>query len=134
MNTDIESLLQSAREARNFGRRDDALATYGYAADMARTLGEERLLAHALRHLSDLYRHTGDPNAAEATGREAITFYRRHARTRPLDLANALRVRALALQDLNRGDEATPLWREARNLYTEADIVAGIEECDGNLA
>ncbi|WP_448098223.1 hypothetical protein [Luteibacter yeojuensis] len=48
----------------------------------------------------------------------------------PLDLANALRVNALALQVAGEVAAAQPVWTEARRFYDGLDIRAGVEECD----
>lgn len=51
---------------------------------------------------------------------------------RPLDLANALRLAAHAREAT--GGVATAAWREARLLYAQSDVAAGVAECDRHLA
>lgn len=48
-----------------------------------------------------------------------------------LDLANALRLTALALEALDR--PALQAWREAGDLYAELDIAAGLAEAERHL-
>lgn len=133
MPTDIEARLADARALRTDGQADRAAAAYREAADLARQGGQSQLRAHALRHLSELARDAGDRDAALASGREALSLYRADPAAPPLDLANALRVTALALDLLGQADEAVPLWREARGLYAGLGIEAGVAECDAHL-
>ena len=51
-----------------------------------------------------------------------------------LDLANAMRLNALALTDAGRGAEAKELWLEARELYSSAGVQAGIDDANAHLA
>jgi hypothetical protein len=51
----------------------------------------------------------------------------------PLDLANALRVTALAFEALARRAEAVARWRRARELYAALGVLEGVTECDDYL-
>lgn len=130
---DIEKLLKSAREARTDGDIDTALDAYRHAAALARDGGHTTLLAHALRHVADIARETGAASTALEASREALAIYRDTPAVAPLDLANGLRVEALALQSLSRKSDAEPAWREARALYEAAGVLEGVAECDANL-
>lgn len=88
--------------------------------------------AYALRHSSDRARVAGHPAKALDAAAGAIAVYAGHL-DRPLDLANALRLKALALDELDREAEAVVEWREARRLYLELGIDEGVTECDGRL-
>lgn len=133
MSGPIEEAVHDARQARTAG--DLAAADIGYsrAADLARIEGDQASLAHALRHLSDISRESGSLERALATGREAVCVYRAYGGASPVDLANAMRLNALALERLGRSEEAAPLWREARRLYQLGNVPAGVEECDSHL-
>jgi hypothetical protein len=63
-----------------------------------------------------------------------VAIYRAESAAGSLDLANALRLNALALADCGRAAEAASLWREARDLYSAAGVQAGIEDADDHLA
>ena len=134
MSDDIESLLRGAKEARTVGHLAEARRGYERAAELARVVGNSRLLAHALRHMSDIDRKDGRPAEALASAREAVELYRALAGSSPLELANALRITGLAWQDLGEAGEASSTWREARSLYMQVGIQAGVEECDVNLS
>lgn len=54
--------------------------------------------------------------------------------TSPLDLANALRVTALAMEASMKPGDATSLWREAGMLYAEAGVGEGVAECERCLS
>jgi len=133
MSTDFAEIFAAARADRNAGHCDEAERTYGAAASQARTENEPLALAHAQRHISDLARERGSIDEALAAAAEAVAIYRAQSGSRPLDLANALRLNALALDAANRGGEATPLWQEARGLYASAGVAAGVEEADARL-
>src|ERR1700745_2638432 len=97
----IAMACDDAHQARKQGRLGEAARYYASAAAMARVAGEHDGLAHALRHVSDLARERGDGPLALEAGEEAVALYR--AGASPLNLANALRVHALALQTLGNG-------------------------------
>lgn len=132
MHGDIDQALKDGRSARNEGHPAEAVRHYERAAALARSANESRLLAHALRHIADIVREHGDAERALEAAREAVLLYRANDGS-VLELANALRVNALALQATGRPDAATPLWVEARRLYDEVDVRAGVDECDRYL-
>lgn len=104
---------------------------YERQAATARGAGDLAALAHALRHLSDIDRKAGDRRSALSRAEEAVGLYRAIMPLQALDLANALRLEALATDDLN-GD-AVDAWTEARSLYAAAGATAGVDECDRRL-
>ena len=127
----IEAHLTAARAAREEGRAADARNSYARAAALARESARPLLRAHALRHLSDLDREARQPESALAHAEQAVALYRK-AKGTTLDLANALRLQALALEDMRR--DATAPWTEARDLYRTAGVEAGVTECEAKLA
>lgn len=133
MSVEIEVLLAQARTLRNAGQAGGAIEAYRTAAGLARSADATAFLAHALRHIADLAREAGNGEEALATGSEALALCRADPAAPPLEVANALRVTALALVFGNRTDEAVPLWREARGLYAGLGIEAGVAECDQHL-
>jgi tetratricopeptide (TPR) repeat protein len=134
MPTDFATMFDAARADRNAGRVAEAERGYAAAADQARSQHEPLALAHALRHLSDLARERGSPADALTSAAEAVAIYRAQPGCRPLDLANALRLNALALVDAGRADESVPFWQEARHLYASVGVKAGVEEAELRLA
>ncbi|WP_029416268.1 hypothetical protein [Brevundimonas bacteroides] len=89
--------------------------------------------AYDLRHASDRARLEGRTVQALADATEAVAIYA-NLPDRGLDLANALRLKALALDDLERSGEAVLDWTEARRLYADLGIAEGVTECDGRLS
>ena len=128
---DFEPLFVAALQAANAGHPDQARDLYAKAADKAREVGAVVPLAHALRHVSDLDREAGKAEAALTAADEAIALYRASSEATDLDLANALRLSALAREALDQ--TATDLWREAGALYMDADVEAGVEEAERRL-
>ena len=129
---EVVRALKAARDAKMAGRLSEALASYRFVADSALSTDDEATRAHALRHVSDLARELGDPASAFEAAEEAVRIYRSNGGT-PLDLANALRVAALACEE-GRPGQAARIWREARFLYLESGTPAGVEECDTRIA
>ncbi|WP_299003927.1 hypothetical protein [uncultured Caulobacter sp.] len=128
---DFEPLFVAAQQARTAGHPDQARDLYAKAAGKAREVGAAVPLAHALRHVSDLDREAGEAEAARTAADEAVALYRASSEATDLDLANALRLSALAREAL--GQAATDLWREAGALYLDADVEAGVEEAERRL-
>jgi tetratricopeptide (TPR) repeat protein len=129
----IDIHLTSAREAMAEGRTADARNSYARAAALSRESGAPLLQAHALRHLSDIDREAGHPEQALAHAEQAAALYRANGHRASIDMANALRLRALALDGLRRATRAEAAWVEARNLYAEAGVGAGVAECERRL-
>jgi hypothetical protein len=134
MTDDIQGRLDQAALARAEGRPGDARNGYAQAAALSRETGKPLLRAQALRHLSDLDREADKPADALAHADQALALYARHAPDGRLDLANAFRLKALALGDLGRGEAAARAWAEARDGYAAAGVNAGVEECDARLS
>ncbi len=129
----IQILFDTAREATADARPADARNAWAQAAALGREAGTPLLRARALRHLSDLDREARRPVEALAHAEQAVALYRRHAGADDPDLTNALRLMALALDDLGRGEAATALWTQARDRYAAAGIGAGVDECEARL-
>ena len=130
----IRQAISAAREARASGDVRTARNAYARAADLARSAGERGLLAHALRHISELARESGDLTQALSAGKEAVALYRAEPNAKSLDLANALRVNALALGASEPPSDPAYLWREARELHVNLGIEDAVAECDEHLA
>lgn len=129
----IEAHLNAAREAAAEGRAGDARNSYARAAALSRESGAPLLQAHALRHLSDIDREADHLEQALAHAEQAAALYSANGQATSLDMANALRLKALALDGLRRPDSAQAAWKAARDLYAGADAGAGVAECDARL-
>jgi tetratricopeptide (TPR) repeat protein len=134
MADDIQSRLDQAALARAEGRPADARNGYAQAAALSRETGKPLMRAHALRQLSDLDREADKPAEALAHAEQALALYRRHDPEGRLEIANALRLTALALGDLGRGEAASRAWAEARDGYAATGVSEGVTECDARLA
>jgi tetratricopeptide (TPR) repeat protein len=111
-----------------------ALRHYEESVAVCRTLDDPLALAHTVRHLADIQRGQGEQELAEPHYAEALQIYRQHENTQPLDLANTLRGYALLKTANYKKQEALTLWREARNLYAQCKVEAGVAECDHQIA
>ena len=129
MSNPAERALEDARRHKSEGRRAEAEQAYSRAAELARLSGNENLLAHALRHLSDLARERGANREARERALEAVQLYRGTADS--LGLANALRLQALSAEE---SFEAADCWRRARELYASLNVAEGVAECTRHLS
>jgi tetratricopeptide (TPR) repeat protein len=129
----IERHLTLAREAAAEGRAGEARNSYARAAALSRESGAPLLQAHALRHLSDLDRQADHLEQALAHAEQAAALYRANGQGTSPDMANALRLKGLALDGLRKTEQARAAWTAARELYTRAEVADGVAECDRRL-
>jgi hypothetical protein len=129
-----EMLMQRAKDERRHGDLIAAEAHYAEAASLACTEASPLLRAHALRHVAELAAERGAGERALEAAEEAVAIYASDAGTHRLNLANARRVRALALAALGRTEDSAQDWRAARELYEQLGIAAGVAECDRRLS
>lgn len=116
-------------------RREDEDAAadfYVEAVAVARTAGDDLLLAHTVRHQGDGMRRVGRLAEARIRYDEALSLYRSAPDAPRLDLANAVRPMALLMEAL-REPRAAALWAEARDLYAAVGVVAGVDEAEAAL-
>ena len=98
------------------------------AVASARKIGDRLKLAHTVRHLGDAYSHAGQTALAEPCYVEALSIYRSHEKTPPLDLANAIRSFAALKDEVGAAEEAQSLWQEAHHLYVAVSEAPDITE------
>lgn len=89
--------------------------------------------AHALRHLADVLRLQTKFEEAETLYLDVLEAYEGSPGVGPLHVANALRPYAILLGKSNRVDDSRQLWKQARQIYLDQGITAGVEECDERL-
>jgi tetratricopeptide (TPR) repeat protein len=123
--TPLDQAIWSAKQARGEGRHEEAHNGYLTAVEICRAAGDAKRLAHTLRHVGDIERQMGRADDAGVHLTEALEIARRE-RVAPLELANTIRPLALL-----RDDEA--LWREAHDLYLQANVEAGVAEAARHL-
>src|SRR5262245_58659770 len=104
------------------------------AVASARKVDDPLILAHAVRHLGDAYYYASRTREAEACYVEALSIYRGHTQTQPLDLANSIRSFAVLKDEVGARKESQTLWREAYDLYVALNVPAGVAESAARLA
>ncbi len=129
-----EALAGLGQIERDEGKTQAALNHYGEAVELLREERDERQLAHAIRHVADIERGHGNVAKAAAAYEEALALYRAHEETPALELANAIRGYALLMGECGDQDEAKYLWYEARALYEQAGVEAGVAESQSHIA
>ncbi len=128
-----DALMAWAQIERDLGKDGSALPLYEEAVSCRRRVGEPLALAHALRHLGDLHRHSERLGLARSCYDEALALYRAQPAAPAVDLANALRLMALLDEREGRAEAAVDSWREAGTLYAEAGVVEGAEQASSAL-
>jgi len=118
---------------RDSGRLETACARYLEAIEVCRDANDPLRLAHALRHVADIDLERGENEAAARSASEAVEIYRQHPEVSSLELANALRVWALAQETEGNSVGAASVWLEARRLYEAEGIDEGVRECEAQL-
>jgi tetratricopeptide (TPR) repeat protein len=128
-----QELEKRAAEAVRDGDPPQAIALYLEAATKGAGAGEGTPgWAHAMRHVAELQRKLGELDAALTNARAVVAFYREQVPL-PLEMANALRVLGLAHQARGEEESSGSCWTEARALYAQAGVDAGVHEADVRL-
>jgi len=131
---DMARALRLLGEVERKLRNDPAARQhYEQAVAICRNLDNAPLLAHTIRHLGDVHHDAGRAELAEPCYREALRIYRSDPDTPPLELANAIRSLAVLLGEAGEKVEARALWLEARELYAQAKVEAGVAESSARL-
>ena len=128
-----QALCALGQIERDLGHTERARALYAEALDGLQKGAEPLAIAHAARHLGEVYRESGALEEAEEHLTEAFVIHRAGASHRPLELANTLRPLALLREAQGRSGEARRLWEEARALYAAEGVASGVEECSRRL-
>jgi tetratricopeptide (TPR) repeat protein len=119
---------------RDLNQNEPALNHYCSAAEIFRQVNNQMSLAHAARHIADILREMGRQRQAEPFAVDAIGIYRTQNPLPRLHLANGLRVAALLNEDMQNHDTSLRCWAEARDLYRQEGIDAGVAESAMHIA
>ena len=130
----VRALMAKGQCYRDEGRYEDAERLYVEATNLCRREEVPQLVsAHVIRHLGDVAAELGRFGMAKTHYREALDIYRSIDDLPPGTLANGIRPLARLHDVLDEHAEAVDFWREARDLYEEAHVRSGIEECTRRL-
>lgn len=122
-----------AKSARRQGRLSDATALYEEAAESFQAEQQPARWAHALRHAAEFAVRAGDCATGLREARIVLEYYRSTPPT-SLEMANALRVIAMAEAAAGERDNALMHWNEARDLYRDAGVADGVVEAERRVA
>jgi tetratricopeptide (TPR) repeat protein len=125
-------LVELARQARNAGRTEEALAFYTAAMAAAHEVGDMAGMMHHGRHVADLHRKLGNFEEAYVLISVTLGFYRENPPS-DLELANTLRIAALADEAYEDFGRRAALWLEASELYARVGVQAGMDEAQAHL-
>jgi len=127
-----DELVLMGREARAKEDRAGAAAFYEQAVEAYERAGDAKRAMYALRHAAALRLQVHEVEVArEAIGR-VLRVYREHG-VEGLELANTLRVAALAEEAAGEKAAAREYWVEARGLYQDEGVEAGAFEAGRRL-
>lgn len=130
----VRAIMAKGQCYRDEGRFEDAERLYVEAANICRReLVPELVTAHVIRHLGDVTAELGRFGMAQTHYEEALDLYRDIPGVPPATLANAIRPLARLHDRLDDHAEAVACWREARDLYEQASVSSGVEECTRRL-
>lgn len=133
MNDAFEIAVKLALQAREVGDLQAACTQYEVASALCEINQDEYRRAFALRHVADLQLGLGHLDEALDAALRAETIYRAGIGG-PLDLANSLRLVALAFTALGDRSKALAYWRQAMIIYVELKIADGVAECQAHIA
>ncbi|HEX4156033.1 MAG TPA: hypothetical protein VHY48_10500 [Acidobacteriaceae bacterium] len=122
-----------AKSARRQGRLSDATALYEEAAESFQKEQQPERWAHALRHAAEFAVRSGDSATGLRYALAVMEFYRSSPPT-TLEMANAVRVVALAEAAEGERARARDHWSEARTLYVDAGVADGVVEAERRVA
>lgn len=128
-----QALHLLANVEHDIGRDDAAETLREEAVSLCRMVGEPFQLAHKVRHLGDLRRQFGRLEEAAACYDEALQLNRENDDPPMPDFANAANNYAHLKDVMDLPADALALWREARELYGEIDLTAGVDECSKHI-
>ena len=113
---------------------DKARTLFEKSVEVAREANDPLRLAHALRHLGQVYHRLGRLESARRRYEEALDLYDQSPTAHPLDHANTLRPMAALKEELGEVEEARLSWRRAAKLYRSAGVEEGVRECEAHLS
>lgn len=90
--------------------------------------------AYALRHAAIAELECGSFDEALADSKEALEIYASIEGPNSLNFANALRLNALANENLGHSRAAHEGWKSAQVIYRDKGIAEGVAECETHLA
>ena len=125
-------LVELGRQARCAGMTEEALAFYIKAMAAAHDAGDVAGMMHYGRHAADLHRKLGNFEEAYVLISVTLGFYRENPPS-DLELANTLRIAALADEVYEDIGRRAALWREASDLYACVGVQAGVDEAQAHL-
>ncbi|WP_300376045.1 tetratricopeptide repeat protein [Henriciella sp.] len=130
----VRALMAKGQCYRDEGQYGDAETLYIEAANLCRREDVDALVtAHVIRHLGDVAAELGRYGMAQTHYEEALELYRELDGIGPVTLANAIRPLAKLYDRIDDTVEAAACWREARDLYEQAEMESGVEECTQRL-
>lgn len=123
-----DALRALAQIQRDLHHPEAALPLLEEAVAIDRRDSDSLRLAHTVRHVADVQRGLNRLGLAEPAYAEALAIYRSHPVRNTLDLANAIRGMALLKAQTGDREAARLLWNEAKHLYSEVGVEAGVAE------
>ena len=127
------ALAKALKEVGNIERRpphlrDDAITTFGEAANLYRELEMPLEAAWVTRHIGIILEYEERLAEAEEHYDESLALFRAHATDNSLNYANTVRYPAVIKNRLGKREDSARLWEEAVKRYDEIGAPAGVAE------
>jgi hypothetical protein len=119
-----DELIKMGKSARVEGRVEDALALYVSAVQILEEENELVKWAHTLRHVAEMQAALKRGDEARKSIEAVLVFYRAEG-TGKQEMANSLRVAALAEEAAGDASVGKVFWREAADIYAELRMEEG---------
>ena len=129
----VDECIDQAKVLRKVGDFPEAALLYEQAAAISEAAGDRTRSLHSLRHAAEIQLHAGNVERARQHIQAVLGHYR-NDKPNNLEMANALRVGGLAAEAAGDFERGRQLWGEAREIYAELKIDAGVTEADRRIA
>ena len=129
----VDEYIDQAKVRREAGDFPEAALLYEQAAAISEAADDRTRSLHSLRHAAEIQLHAGNVERAQQHIQIVLRHYREQMPVR-LEMANALRVGGLAAEAAGDFAQGRQLWGEAREIYAELKIDAGVTEADRRIA
>ena len=122
-----------AQVERDNARLEHALDHYTSAARSAKRCKDRTIYAHVIRHQAEVLTELGRIEEAGRILDDAVAIYRAATEETSINMANALRAKAVLNDSIGAVEDAHAQWKEARQIYLRLGIADGVAECDQRI-
>ena len=115
------------------GHFEESVKIYKQIERIYIELGDQQRQMHTLRHIGTIYHELGKLECAEKCLAQVVGAYQKNLPSR-LEAANAYRIYAIVLEELEQVERAAEYWEKAKSHYLESGVEDGVKECNMHLS